>query len=320
MEVILLYLHLAAALRELGQYEPANSQYVLARSLMDSSTPLRYIAEAHWGTSLVLYEQAYKTETDQPQVTSESGQIPSSAEPAEISESFRTLMEEARTHAENARAMYQSANELLRASLLNCHIALIEQALNQFDSAQRRLQKILDEWLPTLSETPSPSTAPLNGLATIQFEKRKSYSAKERANIVSATACYLASVERKTNRREAALAHIDLALDIGEHTYIVRRADAYMTKGQILADTNDPGAIDAYKQALEELKGTDRLGAMIRVHKMLGAYLIRIGSKEEGEAELDKALQLANVPTQFSATATDEYSMVNGQEDSLIKN
>jgi transcriptional regulator with XRE-family HTH domain/predicted negative regulator of RcsB-dependent stress response len=325
MEVVLLNLHLAATLRELGQYDPAYNQYVIARSLMDSSTPLRYIAEAHWGTSLVLYEQAFKLEAEQPAKPDEDSQASASAAPEELSESFRTLMEDARTHAENARAMYQSANELLRASLLDCHIALIEQALNQFDSAQRRLQKILDDWLPTLSETTSSSMpikipAPSSVSGADLFEKRKSYSEKEQANIVSATACYLASVERRTDRREAALAHIQMALDIGTRTYIVRRADAHMTRGQILADTNDPGAVEAFNMALEELKGTDRLGARIRVHEMLGAYLIRLGRKEEGDAELEKALQLANVPTQFSATATDEYSMVNGQDDSLVKN
>jgi predicted RNA polymerase sigma factor len=94
-----------------------------------------------------------------------------------------------------------------------------------------------------------------------------------------------------------------------------------MTKGQILADCNDPGATQAFRMALDELKNTDRLGAIARVHRMLGAHLIRQGHKEEGEAELDKALQLANVPMQLNATAANENTNFDGQEgESFINN
>jgi transcriptional regulator with XRE-family HTH domain len=305
MEVVLLYLHLAATLRELGQYDAAYMQYDLARSRMDFSTPLRYVAEAHWGTSLVLYEQAYKIESQQEHGSEKNEQ--GSAEGR--SEDFRKRMEQARKHAENAYSMYLSANELLRAALLDCQIALIEEALHQLDAARQRLQAILDEWLPTLEDEPANSQVPPGAQ-----EKRRRYSEKERANVVSAAACYLASVEHEQNQCDQALVHVDLALEIGKKAYIVRRADAYVTKGQILADRDDPQATAAFRMALAELKNTDRLGAIIRVHKLLGAHLIRQGHKEEGDAELEKAFALANVPRQFSATAADEYNIRSHQD------
>ena len=305
MEAVLLYLHMAASLRELGYYEAAQNEYDIARSMMDFSTPLRYVAEAHWGTSLVLYEQAYKAESEL-----ESGEKDGLVSLEKSSELFRGRMELACKHAENACSMYASANELLRAALLQCQIALIEQALHQLDAAQKRLQKVLDDWLPTLSL----SEGELAALPSESNEKRRRYTEKERANVVSAAACYLASIERETRQAKEALQHIDLALEAGKRAYIVRRADAYMTKGQILADYNDPGATEAFRMALDELKNTDRLGAIARVHRMLGAHLIRQGRKEEGEVELDKALQLANVPMQLNATAANENTTFDGQD------
>ncbi len=176
---------------------------------------------------------------------------------------------------------------------------------------------MLDEWLPTLSLLESdPSTLPAG-----VTEKRKRYTEKERANIVSAAACYLASIEREAHKWNDALAHIDLALDAGARSYIVRRADAYMTKGQILADRGDSQAIEAFRKALAELQTTDRVGAIIRVHQMLGEYLISQGSKAEGEAELAAAFALANVPTRFSATAADENTVFSAQDgESFINN
>ncbi len=313
MEAVLLYLHLAATLRELGQYDAAYQIYDFARSMMDFTTPLRYVAEAHWGTSLVLYEQAYKTGSEQEAVRGKDGHDSQ----RETSEKFREYMEQARKHAENAGAMYASANELLRAALLDCQIALIEQALHQLDSAQQRLKQVLAEWLPTLSSPESDSSTLPAGVN----EKRKRYTEKERANIVSAAACYLASIEREAHKLNEALAHVDLALDAGARSYIVRRADAYMTKGQILADLENSQAEEAFRQALAELQTTDRVGAIIRVHQMLGEYLISQGSKEAGEAELAAAFALANVPPQFSSTAADGNTAFNVQDgESFINN
>ncbi len=304
LDAILLRLHLAATSRELGHYETAYQQYSDARDLMDTSTPLRYLAEAHWGISLVLYELAYKSESD-----GEHGQPESdSAEPAEgHGEPFRKNMEHALKHAERARALYDSADELMRATLLDCQIALIEQALGQQEAAQRRLSRILGEWQPTL-DAQHFQTLIRNG------DKKARYSEKERANVVSAAACYLANIEMEEHHCHDALAHIEQALEAGRRTYILRRADAYMMKGQILAACDDPGAEEAFQSALAELKTTDRLGAKSRVHRLLGEYYIKQRREKEGKQELDKAFQLANVPSQFNQTATNENTLSTYQD------
>jgi len=293
MEALLLRLHLAASSRELGQYEMAYEQFQDARLYMNTTTPLRYVAEAHWGTSLVLYEQAYKLWNE-----AENG----NRQDQEAKKAFLSLMQQSLSFAENACTLYNSISELSRSALMNCQIALIEQAIENLDAARTRLLKVLSEWSPTLDESEQVRPA---GIA----EKIRRYSRKERANIVSAAACYLASVEFDAQNCKTALEYIDIALEAGEASYILRRADAYMTRGQILAAGNNPEAIDAFRQALAQLERTDRLGAKIRVHRMLGAYLIKLGNDREGNAELDKALRLANVPSQYQATTDEEESI-----------
>ncbi len=49
LEVMLLYLYLAASSRELGHLGDALTQYQQALKMMNSGTSLRYIAEPHWG-------------------------------------------------------------------------------------------------------------------------------------------------------------------------------------------------------------------------------------------------------------------------------
>lgn len=290
MEALLLRLHLAAASRELGQYETAYRQFQDALTIMNMTTPLRYVAETHWGISLVLYEQAYKLWND-----AENG----NRQDKQAKEAFITLMQRSLAYAENACTLYNSIGELSRSALMNCHIALIEQAMEDLDAARIRLKQVLDDWSPALEATEQEKTAEI-------VEKMKRYNRKERANIVSAAACYLASVEHEAKQHDTALMYIDLALEVGKDSYIIRRADAYMTRGQILADCNDPEATDAFKQALAQLEQTDRLGAKIRVHRLLGAYLIKQGKDKEGNAELDVAFRLANVPSQYQTTTDDE--------------
>lgn len=290
MEALLLRLHLAAASRELGQYETAYKQFLDARTHMNTATPLRLVAEAQWGMSLVLYEQAYKLWNE-----AENG----NRQVQEAKLAFLSLMQQSLSYAENACTLYNTIDELSRSALMNCQIALIEQAMENLNAARVRLKKVLDEWSPTLDGTEQDRSLDI-------AEKVKRYGLKERANIVSAAACYLASVELDDKHCVTAMEYIDTALKAGEASYILRRADAYMTKGQILAAGNNPEAIVAFRQALTELENTDRLGAKIRVHKMLGAYLIKQGDDRAGNAELDKALRLANVPSQFQATSDEE--------------
>src|SRR5260370_2717823 len=232
LDVLMLRLHLASASRELGQYKAAYDQFQRTIATMNTATPIHYIAEVNWGMSLVLYEQSYNTRSD-----SEND----NQQDQEVKKAFLTLMQQSLTYANNSATLYNSTNELSRSALMNCQIALIEQAMEHIDAARVRLKKVLDEWSPTLEESgqhQSPDSA----------EKVKRYSMKERANIVSAAACYLASVEFDAKECDTALACIDIALRAGDASYTLRHADAHMTKRQILAASNDPAAIVAFRQ------------------------------------------------------------------------
>lgn len=293
MELVLLRLHLAAASRELGQYEEAYTRYQDALVMMNTVTPLRFIAETHWGISLVLYEQGLQL-TQEPQFLG-AGDLRAGAEQ---SEAFKPTMKRALRHAENARTLYNSIEETLRTALLSCQIALIEQSLGNLDGAREQLQLVLEEWEPAIED--AQGNRPL-----AVAEKIRRYNLKERTNVVSAAACYLASVEHEAKDCDKALMYIDKALAAAENSYILRRADAYMTKGQILAGHNDEQATEAFRSALQELEKTDRLGAKMRVHRMLGAHLIRIGQVKEGEKELDEVFRIARIPPRNKAMPDD---------------
>jgi len=118
--------------------------------------------------------------------------------------------------------------------------------LGHLNQAHERLQKVLEAWAPTIDEA-VPSTQPPFA------DKMRRYNLKDRANVVSAAACYLASVEHEEHQDDAALMHIQQALDAGKLSYILRRAEAYMLKGQILADRNinDPEAEKHYMLQLK---------------------------------------------------------------------
>ena len=294
LEALSLRLHLAASSRELSQLEAAHSQYNDALAMMNDSTPVRFVAEAHWGLALVFFQLANN---------------PSNYSHSESSQSDKGKAQKqiALKHAENARTLYSSIDEILRAALLDCQIALIEQSLGHLKEAHERLQEVLKAWAPTIDEA-VPSTLP-------PFtDKMRRYSLKERANVVSAAACYLASVEHEERQDDAALTHIQQALDAGTLSYILRRAEAYMLKGQILADRkiDDPEAEKAFHAAIEELEPTDRVAAKIRVHDILGRHLLKQGRGEEGDQELDKARRLANITTTFSAITSAEDTPSNG--------
>lgn len=273
LEEIILRLHLAAATRELGQLDDALEQYSVVLKRMNTSIPLRYVAEAHWGMALVIFEQV------------ESDTIC----PKEV------LQREALSHAETASHLYRSTEEILRASLLDCQIALIQQSTGDLDGARNRLRQVLDYWLPTLSES---------------FESQ--YTLKERANVVSAAACYLAGVELEVHNCSAALDYVQQALEAGKQSYILRRAEAYMMYGQILDACDKAGAEEAFKNAVKELNATDRLAARIRAHDLLGRYLMRKGNMDEGVKELDTVRRLSNILTPFT-TATTSAEDINAK-------
>ena len=291
LDVLTLRLHLAAANRELGQLEAAYSYYQDALALMDASTPIRFVAETHWGMALVVFELANNAAN-----YSNNGARQSDEEKAQKQTALR--------HAENARIIYSAIDETLRAALLDCQIALIEQSLGNLDAARERLRQVLETWAPTIDNAVLPSLS----------DKIQRYSLKERANLVSAAACYLAGVEHAAQKCKKALMYIQQALDAGKLSYTLRRAEAYMLKGQILAeiDIQDPEAEQAFLAAIKELASTDRVAAKIRAHDILGRHLLKQGRLEEGDRELDQARRLANIGTPFSATTPAEDSPSNG--------
>jgi transcriptional regulator with XRE-family HTH domain len=289
MEVLTLRLHLAAATRELAQLKEALDFYQQALNMMDDSTPLRYIAEAHWGMALVVFEETGKVMPDN-----------ANAESASSSDT-QSQMQIAMSHAESACILYNSIGEKLRAALLNCQIALIEQSEGQTKAASKRLNEVLTTWKPTLDLMES------NGHSSNNLNGKNRYSLKERANVVSAAACYLAGIENDEGNREKALEYIQLAIDAGKQSYILRRAEAYMMKGQILAAStpDDPEVEEAFRNAIAELEKTDRLAARARVHILLGNYLIKQGREKEGKAEHNMAMRLSNIGSAFTGYSPD---------------
>ena len=303
LEVLTLHLHLAAATRELAQFEDALEEayeyYQQALSLMDTSTPLRFIAEAHWGLALVVFELAGRGKSN----VKDNGKDSLNAD--------ESLMQVAMKHAESACTLYNSIGETLRAALLNCQIALIEQSLGKLSEANRRLSEVLVTWQPALddSEISRHSSSPKN-------VDTNRYTLKERANLVSAAACYLAGIENEEGNCDKALEHIQLAIETGKKSYILRRAEAYMMQGQILATSRpgDPEVERAFRAALNELEQTDRLAAKGRVHILLGNYLNKQGRTQEGEMELNEALKLSNVRVGISSDTTSGEDMQNNAE------
>jgi tetratricopeptide (TPR) repeat protein len=289
MEVLTLRLHLAAATRELAQLKEALDFYQQALNLMNDSTPLRYIAEAHWGMALVVFEQTGKVTPDNANAESAS------------STDTQSQMQIAMSHAESACILYNSIGEKLRAALLNCQIALIEHSEGKTGAASKRLNEVLTIWKPTL-EAMEP-----NGHTSNNHNGKNRYSLKERANVVSAAACYLAGIENEAGNREKAMEYIQLAIDAGGQSYTLRRAEAYMMKGQILAAStpDDPEVEEAFRKAIAELVKTDRLGARARVHILLGNYLIKQGREKEGKAEHDMAIRLSNIGSGFTDYSPD---------------
>jgi tetratricopeptide (TPR) repeat protein len=211
-------------------------------------------------------------------------------------------------HAESACTLYNSIGETLRAALLNCQIALIEQSLGKLSEANRRLSEVLVIWQPSLNDS---EISPHSSLSNNVDKNR--YSLKERANLVSAAACYLAGIENEEGNCDKALDHIQLAIETGKKSYILRRAEAYMMQGQILAAhrPEDPEVEGAFRAALEELEQTDRLAARARVHILLGNYLNKQGRAQEGEMELNEALKLSNARVGISSDTTSGEDMQN---------
>ncbi|HEX7733686.1 MAG TPA: helix-turn-helix transcriptional regulator [Ktedonobacteraceae bacterium] len=288
LEVIKLRLHMAEATRELNQFEQALEYYREALHTMDASTALRYIAEAHWGIALVYYNQG------RAELLQDSNKTDG-----------QNLLQEAWQHAEDARTLYNSIADHLNADLLQCQMAQIEQAQNKITRGKQRLLTVLTTWQPGLQNE------------TSDHHPRKA----DRANVVSAAACYLASIECQAHDFENALKYIEIAINAGLNSYKVRQAEAFMMKGQILevlhaqqtSDSHDPAITESYKKAIDSLKDTGRKGIMSQAHYEFGRYLLSVGQREQGDQEMEIARGLAGIPSNFHAMqqSADERSADN---------
>lgn len=272
IEAIALYMHLAATLRELEQPDAAFAQYQAALKLMDSDTSLSYVAETHWGMSLIAFQRARKAECFD-----------------EKEQQFQLALE----HAENARILYRSIDEAVKEALLTCHIGLIHQSQGNLEAARQVLCKLLEKWQPELDQEMRDSDGNSRRLA-------------ELANLVSAIACSLAGIELEAGNRDAALHFVEQAKEASKYSNKLRKAEAAMMRGRIL-EAQKPMSDEAEKEfihAVNVLTRTERLAARIRAHNLLGRHLLKKGNIEAGEQELDRALRLSNLTSVFSSSIT----------------
>jgi len=282
LEVMLLYLYLAASSRELGQLNDALTQYQNALKLMNIGTSLRYIAEAHWGLAFTAFELArQEAEASGTQV---EGQ----------------LIQTALSHAESARTLYHAIGDELSAGALSCEIGLILQSTGRLNEARTMLHGVLDQWQPLLAE--SMENTPIG-------QRRR----QERANVVSAAACYLAGVELEAGNYQEALSYVHQAEDAGKQSYILRRAEAAMMLGKILEamskdnpECDGEEAEQAFRRAVQELEPTDRLAARILAHDLLGRHLLKKGKTSDGEKELNRARALSHFVPSVGGALTPE--------------
>lgn len=273
-----LHLHLAATLRELKQPDAAFEQYTIALNMMDATTSLHYIAEAHWGMSLVAFEQAKKP-----------------LDAAHCAHYKESQLQLAHKHAVNACILYRSIGESLRAALLACQIGLIEQESGKRDEAHQRLQEVLSVWMPELEK---------RAHALEMQNEMQQRGLKELANVVSAAACSLAGIELEKENYQEALKYVRQAQYAGQLSYTLRKAEAAIMLGRILEsiDILDPEAESAFHDAITLLARTDRLAAQIRAHDALGRHLLKKGETKAGEVELDIARSLSDVALTFSSS------------------
>ncbi len=274
-EVMDLHLHLAAALRELEQPDAAFEEFQAALNMMDANSPLNYVAETHWGMSLIAFQRANKSEC-----------------PHKKEDQYDIAL----THAENASALYRVIGDEVRLALLRCHIALIHQEQGHVDDARKALDTLLQKWLPELEqEVRSPDGDELH--------------LTEISNLVSAVACSLAGVAYQVENFDAALTYVQQARYAGDFSNKLRKAEAAMMQGRILEAVHMyEQAEAAFREAIDILAETERLAARIRAYDLLGRHLLKTGKTKEGEQELDHAQHLSHLASVFTSTTIEVES------------
>lgn len=273
-ELMLMHLHFAGTYRELRQFDDALEQYKLTLQRMNRETPFGYVAEVHWGIALIAFAQA--------------SSMHSSDKRRE--RKLRTALE----HAENSRFLYRAINEQLRAAAVTCQIAQIEQMLGNETRARAYLEEVLDLYA-------------YNGDTSPLTDQQDEHQLQEEANVISAAACSLASIELEAKNYKEASEYADLALDAGMRSYPLRRADAYLMRGRILEsiDSCNPEAEEAFRHATRELADTQRIAARISAHVRLGRHLLKIGKIVESELELEQARLLSDMASSTSSIEDD---------------
>ena len=278
-ERMVLHLHLAATYRELHQLEDALQQFEVTLGMMNRDTPFGYVAEAHWGMSLIALAQATQMEQGQENADEREGKLHVALE-----------------HAEAAHFLYRSIGETLHAASVACNVAEIEYALGHKEKTRQGLLDLVHSW---------------DSIAKTTQSNEQQRRQKEQANIVSAASCLLAEIELADGQYQQALVCAERALAAGERSYILRRADAYVMLGRIFgAMHNDEQAEQAFRNALRELEKTERIGVRISTHVRFGSYLLSINKIEAGQQELEKARLLSDAVLQGNDRTTPCDAMI----------
>ncbi len=284
-ELLLLHLHLAGTHRELQQSEPAQEHYQFALQLINNQTPFGHAAEVHWGLALIGYAKANKIQHN---------------DPTNCSVTCReTMLRQSLEHAQTARFLYRSMGDQLRAAAVTCEIAHIEKTLGEVDQARAHLEEVLSAWSSAYDTTQKKTSS----------DKPRQ---QDEANVISAAACALATIELEGKNFDAARQYAELALEAGKRSYKLRRADAYLMRGRILEaiDPKNPEAEESFRHATTELAGTHRIAARIGAHVRLGHHLLKIGKIAESEQELEQARHLSElVSSGISALSMEDTAL-----------
>ena len=116
---------------------------------------------------------------------------------------------------------------------------------------------------------------------------------------------------------ERSLTYAHQARDAGQHSYILRRAEAEIMLGRILEAMGDPNeeAEQAFRNAVTLLTPTNRIAARIRAHDFLGRHLLKKGQTKAGDAELDEKNRLSHLASASTSSAISTDNEQNEHND-----
>jgi transcriptional regulator with XRE-family HTH domain len=273
-EQMLLHLHLANTYRQLQLPHEAQEHYTITLSMMNQDTPFGLVAEAHWGMSLIAFTQARRILQNRQQT-----------DPSQ----HKQLLLMALEHAENARVLYRSIGQHLRAASVTCQIADIDLALGNTEKVYSYLQALLSTWSHALNEP-------------VAADKKRH---QEELCVIAASARTLAEIELERENYQEALCYANRSLQAAQGSYKIRQAESYTTRGRILAAINpeDPQVEEAFRKAVEVLADTERVGAKIRAHVLLSQHLVKIGKIVESEQVMERVSLLSYLVSARSSSA-----------------